>query len=75
MRVNFTVNGRPQEADDVWEGESLLYVDSRGRVGIAVNQGNYSKKFSIEPSATIFIPRKSAVPANPTRPTKPLRKP
>ncbi|MBW8821183.1 MAG: (2Fe-2S)-binding protein [Streptomyces sp.] len=26
MRVNFTVNGRPQEADDVWEGESLLYV-------------------------------------------------
>ncbi|NUR41848.1 MAG: (2Fe-2S)-binding protein, partial [Streptomyces sp.] len=21
MRVNFTVNGRPQEADDVWEGE------------------------------------------------------
>jgi carbon-monoxide dehydrogenase small subunit len=26
MRVNFTVNGRLQEADDVWEGESLLYV-------------------------------------------------
>ncbi|MFC9020560.1 hypothetical protein ACFTZG_31175, partial [Streptomyces albidoflavus] len=26
MRVNFTVNGRRQEADDVWEGESLLYV-------------------------------------------------
>jgi len=56
-------------------GDSLLYIDSRGRVGIAVNQGNYSKKFSIEPSATIFIPRKSAVPANPTRPAKPLRKP
>lgn len=40
-------------------GASLLYVDSRGRVGIAVNQGNYSKKFSIEPPATLFIPRKN----------------
>jgi len=40
-------------------GASLLYVDSRGRVGIAINQGNYSKKFSIEPPATLFIPRKS----------------
>ena len=40
-------------------GASLLYVDSRGRVGIAVNQGNYSRKFSIEPPATLFIPRKS----------------
>ncbi|MFD5448973.1 (2Fe-2S)-binding protein [Streptomyces sp. NPDC003470] len=34
MRVNLTVNGRPQEADDVWEGESLLYV-LRERLGLA----------------------------------------
>ncbi|MGW7412407.1 (2Fe-2S)-binding protein [Streptomyces sp. NPDC054863] len=33
MRVNFTVNGRPQEADNVWEGESLLYV-LRERMGL-----------------------------------------
>ncbi|MFJ8544752.1 (2Fe-2S)-binding protein [Streptomyces sp. NPDC093586] len=33
MRVNFTVNGRPQEADDVWEGESLLHV-LRERLGL-----------------------------------------
>jgi carbon-monoxide dehydrogenase small subunit len=33
MRVKFTVNGRPQEADDVWEGESLLYV-LRERLGL-----------------------------------------
>ncbi|MFE2845816.1 (2Fe-2S)-binding protein [Streptomyces scopuliridis] len=33
MRVNFTVNGRRQEADDVWEGESLLYV-LRERMGL-----------------------------------------
>ncbi len=33
MRVTFTVNGRPYEADDVWEGESLLYV-LRERMGL-----------------------------------------
>ncbi|MEU4657622.1 (2Fe-2S)-binding protein [Streptomyces sp. NPDC023723] len=33
MRVHLTVNGRPQEADDVWEGESLLYV-LRERLGL-----------------------------------------
>jgi len=43
---------------DVAVGESLLYVDSRGRVGIAVNQGSYSKKFNILPPDKIFIQRK-----------------
>lgn len=33
MRIDFTVNGRPQQADDVWEGESLLYV-LRERLGL-----------------------------------------
>ncbi|MBA0052110.1 (2Fe-2S)-binding protein [Streptomyces sp. AJS327] len=33
MRVTLTVNGRRQEADDVWEGESLLYV-LRERLGL-----------------------------------------
>ncbi|NEW71818.1 (2Fe-2S)-binding protein [Streptomyces rhizosphaericus] len=33
MRVNMRVNGRPYEADDVWEGESLLYV-LRERLGL-----------------------------------------
>ncbi|GGO92396.1 (2Fe-2S)-binding protein [Wenjunlia tyrosinilytica] len=33
MRVTFTVNGRRQEADDVWEGESLLYL-LRERLGL-----------------------------------------
>ena len=33
MRLKFTVNGQPQEADDVWEGESLLYV-LRERLGL-----------------------------------------
>ncbi|WP_169944694.1 (2Fe-2S)-binding protein [Microbispora sp. H11081] len=33
MRVSLTVNGRPMTADDVWEGESLLYV-LRERLGL-----------------------------------------
>jgi S-adenosylmethionine hydrolase len=43
---------------DVPVGESLLYIDSRGRVGVAINQGNYSRKFNIAPPEKIFIPRK-----------------
>jgi S-adenosyl-L-methionine hydrolase (adenosine-forming) len=49
-------------------GDSLLYIDSRGRVAIAVNQGNYSKKFAVEPPATIFIPKKNSPPASTARP-------
>jgi S-adenosyl-L-methionine hydrolase (adenosine-forming) len=45
---------------DVPVGSPLLYIDSRDRVGLAVNQGNYSKKYDITPPVTIFIPRKGA---------------
>lgn len=41
-------------------GDSLLYIDSRGRVGIANNEGNYAKKFNFSPPGTIFIPRKGS---------------
>ena len=43
---------------DVPVGDPLLYVDSRGRLGIAVNQGSYSKQFGVAPPGTVFIPRK-----------------
>jgi carbon-monoxide dehydrogenase small subunit len=33
MRINLTINGEPREADDVWEGESLLYA-LRERLGL-----------------------------------------
>ena len=33
MRLELTVNGEPREAEDVWEGESLLYV-LRERLGL-----------------------------------------
>lgn len=45
---------------DVPVGEPLLYVDSRGRISLAVNQGNFSQANKITPPGTIFIPRKGA---------------
>ncbi|MGH3455848.1 MAG: (2Fe-2S)-binding protein [Nocardioidaceae bacterium] len=33
MRITMTVNGEPREVDDVWPGESLLYV-LRERMGL-----------------------------------------
>ena len=43
---------------DVPLGQPLMYIDSRGRVGLAVNQGNFSKTFNMTPPLAIFIPRK-----------------
>ena len=45
---------------DVPIGDTLLYIESRGRVGLAVNQGNYSEKFNVRPPGTILIPRKAS---------------
>jgi S-adenosylmethionine hydrolase len=43
---------------DVPVGESLLYIDSRGRVGFALNQGNFSRIYKITPPVSVFIARK-----------------
>jgi S-adenosylmethionine hydrolase len=65
-RISFQLNKKPLTLPfgktfmDVPVGESLLYVDSRGRLGVAVNQGDYSKKFNITPPGEIFVPRKGA---------------
>jgi S-adenosylmethionine hydrolase len=48
-------------------GQSLLYIDSRGRVGIAVNQGNYSTKFNVTPPVKIFIARKGSATSPKTK--------
>lgn len=45
---------------DVPVGEPLLYIDSRGRVGLALNEGNFSQAHKIAPPGTLFIPRKGA---------------
>jgi len=44
---------------DVPAGQPLLYINSRGRVGLAINQGNYSAANHITPPAAFFIPRKA----------------
>jgi S-adenosylmethionine hydrolase len=43
---------------DVPVGQPLLYIDSRGRVGVAANQGDFSKKYSISLPVAIFISKK-----------------
>ncbi len=45
---------------DVPVGEPLLYQDSRGRMGLAVNQGNFSQLHKIRPPVSLFIPKKGA---------------
>jgi S-adenosylmethionine hydrolase len=41
---------------DVPLKEPLLYLDSRGRLGIAVNQGSFATIYGIQPPQPIFIP-------------------
>jgi S-adenosylmethionine hydrolase len=41
---------------DVPLKEPLLYLDSRGRLGIAVNQGSFAAIYGIQPPQPIFIP-------------------
>jgi S-adenosylmethionine hydrolase len=52
-QVAFTISGKPQRIpfvhtfSDVPLGKPLLYVDSRGRMAIAINQGNAQKMLSV----------------------------
>jgi S-adenosylmethionine hydrolase len=39
-------------------GQPLLYVDSRGRVGVALNERDFSKTYKISPNVPIFISKK-----------------
>jgi len=45
---------------DVPVGDPLLYVDSRGQIGLALNERNFSVVNKITPPGTIFIPKKGA---------------
>jgi len=65
-RVTILLNKKPFTAPytktfmDVPVGDPLLYVDSRGRVGLAQNERNFSAVNKITPPAPIFIPKKGA---------------
>jgi S-adenosylmethionine hydrolase len=41
---------------DVSLGKPLLYVDSRGHLALAVNQGNFSAAYGVTPPVELFIP-------------------
>ena len=43
---------------DVPLQQPLLFIDSRGRVSFAVNQGNFADAYSIHPPQPVLIPRK-----------------
>jgi S-adenosylmethionine hydrolase len=42
---------------DVPLNQPLLYIDSRGRLGLAVNQNSFAAVFGVRPPAALFIPR------------------
>lgn len=64
--VSFKIDGKPftvpfvKTFASVALGKPLLYIDSRGRVGVALNQQDFSKVYKITPPVPVFIPRKSA---------------
>ena len=42
---------------DVPLKQPLLYIDSRGHLGLAVNQGSFSAAYGVTPPVELFIPR------------------
>jgi S-adenosylmethionine hydrolase len=42
---------------DVPLNQPLLYIDSRGHLGLAVNQNSFAATFGIKPPVALFIPR------------------
>jgi S-adenosyl-L-methionine hydrolase (adenosine-forming) len=42
---------------DVEEGKPLLYIDSRGRLGLAVNQRSFAQTYGVKPPVKIVIRR------------------
>jgi S-adenosylmethionine hydrolase len=66
-KVKFTLAGEPLEIpfvktfSDVPLGTPLFYIDSRGRLGLAVNQGSFAMRYQVKVPATLDLPVK--VPA------------
>ncbi len=42
---------------DVPLKQPLLYIDSRGHLGLALNQGSFSAVYGVTPPVELFIPR------------------
>ena len=46
---------------DVAVGKPLLYIDSRGHLGFAVNQGSAAKVYGVAPPIRFLVPRKKII--------------
>lgn len=63
QEVPVTVGGREMKIkfvktfSDVPLNEPLLYIDSRGHVGLAVNHNSFAAIYGVKPPAVLFIPR------------------
>ena len=61
--VSVTVAGKVMKIkfvktfSDVPVGQPLLYIDSRGRLALAVNQNNFAATYGVKPPAELVIPR------------------
>jgi hypothetical protein len=61
--VPVTVGGKEMKIrfvktfSDVPLNQPLLYIDSRGHLGLAVNQNSFAATYGIKPPVTLFIPR------------------
>jgi len=42
---------------DVAVGQPLLYIDSRGHVALAVNQGSFAAVYGLKPPVALWVPR------------------
>src|SRR5437879_6025189 len=51
MKVKFV-----RTFSDLPVGEPLLYIDSRGHLGLAVNQGSFAAAYGIKPPVALLIP-------------------
>src|SRR5579864_2926791 len=63
QEVPVTVGGREMKMkfvktfSDVPLNQPLLYIDSRGHLGLAVNQNSFAATYGVKPPVGLFIPR------------------
>ncbi|HKI00140.1 MAG TPA: S-adenosyl-l-methionine hydroxide adenosyltransferase family protein, partial [Candidatus Sulfotelmatobacter sp.] len=63
QEVAVTVGGKEMKLkfvktfSDVPLGQPLLYIDSRGHLGLAVNQNSFAATYGVKPPVGVFIPR------------------
>ena len=63
QEVQVTVGGKEMRMkfvstfSDVPLNQPLLYIDSRGRLGLAVNQNSFAATYGVKPPAALFVPR------------------